>query len=78
MHFNIYLDDATGDRLAGAAQKAGVTRNALIRQAVGVWLARDVQPVWPTAVLAHEGDAMAEPFESHRQALLPPVSDPLA
>ena len=44
MHFNIYLDDQTGQRLTEAAQQAGEHRNAVIRRAVQEWLARRQQP----------------------------------
>ena len=37
MHFNVYFDDETGQRLTAAAQKEGESRNALIRKAVGQW-----------------------------------------
>ena len=77
MHFNIYLDDTTGQQLAVAAQQSGLTRNALIRQAVTVWLAQHTQPRWPDVVMAYQGDASAEPFEAHRQTLTPPALDPL-
>ena len=38
MNFNIYLDDETGQQLNHAAEQAGESRNALIRQAVCDWL----------------------------------------
>ena len=34
MHFNIYLDDETGQRLTTAAKERGENRNAVIRHAV--------------------------------------------
>lgn len=59
MHFNIYLDNQTGQRLTEAAQQAGEHRNAVIRRAVQEWLARRHQP--PPAAMAG-GRAVA-----HRQ-----------
>ena len=49
MHFNIYLDDETGERLTKAAKKAGENRNAVIRQAVQEWLVRRGKPQWTTS-----------------------------
>ena len=42
MHFNIYLDDETGQRLTAAAKELGENGNAVIRQAVQDWLRRQV------------------------------------
>ena len=78
MHFNIYLDDETGQQLNDAAQKAGESRNALIRRAVAEWLERHGRPQWPDEVLSFKGMADMTPFEAGRDKLKPPVADPLA
>jgi len=78
MHFNIYLDDATGQKLNAMAQQVGESRNALIRKAVSEWLAHQSQPQWPQAVLDFTGMADAPRFEAGRDRLKPPVDDPLA
>lgn len=78
MHFNIYLDDATGQKLNAMAQQVGESRNALIRRAVSQWLAHQSQPQWPQAVLDFTGMADAPRFEAGRDRLKPPVDDPLA
>lgn len=78
MHFNIYLDDATGQQLTALAQQVGESRNALIRKAVRDWLSRQSQPQWPDAVLNFKGMADVPRFEDHRDRLKPPVDDPLA
>ncbi|MBS0512872.1 MAG: hypothetical protein JSR42_17020 [Proteobacteria bacterium] len=78
MHFNVYFDDVTGQRLAAVAKGAGESRNALIRKAVDEWLARHAQPQWPDAVMAFEGMPDMPPFEAGRAALRPPADDPLA
>ncbi len=78
MHFNIYLDDALGQQLTAEAQRAGASRNALIRKAIGEWLARQAQPQWPDAVMAFNGLPDMPTFESHRGHLTAPVDDPLA
>lgn len=78
MHFNIYLDDETGERLNRAALEAGESRNALIRRAVGDWLARQGRAQWPEEVLRFEGVADFPPFEGSRDELGPSAGDPLA
>ena len=78
MHFNIYLDDGTGERLTQAAEQAGESRNAVIRRAVQEWLDRRGKPQWPDAVLAFEGDAQMPAFEGGREHLGPASADPLA
>jgi predicted transcriptional regulator len=78
MHFNVYIDDQTGQQLNAAAQQQGQTRNALIRAAVRDWLARQNQPKWPEEVLGFQGMADMPPFEAGREQLKPPVADPLA
>ena len=78
MHFNIYLDDETGEQLNQAAARAGESRNALIRRAVGEWLKREGRPGWPDAVLGFRGLPDVPPFEAGRKDLEPPADDPLA
>lgn len=78
MNFNIYLDDQTGQRLLAAAEHSEQSRNALIRKAVSEWLARNGDAQWPEAVLSFNGAANMPPFESARDTLKPPPSDPLA
>ena len=61
MNFNIYLDDETGAQLNAAAEKAGETRNALIRRAVSEWLKRRGLSQWPDEVRAFTGVAEMVP-----------------
>ncbi|TSE25107.1 hypothetical protein Tther_02603 [Tepidimonas thermarum] len=78
MHFNIYLDDTTGQQLNAMAEQTGESRNALIRKAISEWLAHQSQPQWPEVVANFKGMADAPPFEAGRDKLAPPVEDPLA
>ena len=78
MNFNIYLDDETGAQLTDAAEKAGDTRNAVIRRAVSEWLNRRGCSRWPDEVLAFTGVTEMTRFETHRDTLKPPAADPLA
>lgn len=78
MHFNIYLDDDTGEKLNRAAERMGESRNALIRRAVGEWLKRHGKPEWPEVVLTFEGLTDMPPFEEARRELKSPLGDPFA
>ncbi len=78
VHFNIYLDDETGEKLNHAAEQAGESRNALIRRAVGEWLSRHGMSQWPDEVLNFTGMVHMTPFEASRDKLKPPAADPLA
>jgi hypothetical protein len=78
MNFNIYLDDETGQQLTLAARDSGENRNALIRQAIAEWLARHGKPQWPEAVRNFQGIPDMPTFESSRDQLGAPNSDPLA
>ena len=78
MHFNIYLDDETGERLTAFARQTGESRNAVIRQAVQEWLARRGRSQWPQAVFSFAGGADMPAFEAGREDLVPVKVDPLA
>lgn len=78
MNFNIYLDDQTGQRLVVAAEHYEQSKNALIRKAVSEWLARNGDEQWPEAVMKFNGITDMPPFESGRDTLKLPLSDPLA
>ena len=77
MHFNIYVDDETGERLAELARVAGKSRNAVIREAIAAWVARNRRG-WPQEVLEFDGVRDAPRFEDYRDALTDPADDPLA
>lgn len=78
MHFNVYIDDETGQQLNRAAEQAGETRNALIRKAVSAWLQRQAPAQWPETVLDFAGMSEIPPFEASRDQLKAPADDPLA
>src|SRR5512135_3139516 len=78
MHFNIYLDDETGEQLNHAARQAGESRNAVIRRAVGEWLERHGMSQWPDDVLHFNRMTDLSPLEASRDKLESPAADPLA
>lgn len=78
MHFNIYIDDETGQDLNRAVERGGESRNALIRKAVREWLERQGRQQWPEIVLGFEGVPDLPPFEAGREQFKPLADDPLA
>jgi hypothetical protein len=77
VNFNVYLDDPTVERLNKLARRQSTTRNALIREAVGQFLAQQGPQGWPEAVMAFDGAPDVQPFEAPRKALKAPRKDPL-
>ena len=78
MNFNIYLNDDVGKCLSELARQSGKTRNAVIREAIDLWIARYRCAGWPTAVLEFEGVPDAPKFEGYRDELGRPSADPLS
>lgn len=79
MHFNIYVDDTTGQQLKLQAEKQGETRNALIRRILRAWLQEKADTTkWPALVQNFQGIPATQPFEALRDHLKPPAQDPLA
>lgn len=72
MTFSIHIDEKMRQALEEAVARTGKSRNAIIREAVQAWLARERSATWPKSVLAHRGTRAIEPFEKHRKALRPP------
>jgi predicted transcriptional regulator len=77
VNFNVYVDDITADKLKRLARKTGATRNALVREAIAVYLERGASE-WPAIVTEFEGDASVRAFETARAELAAPVDDPFA
>lgn len=78
MNFNIYLDDQLGDRLTEVAKASKQSRNALIREAISVWLKVNEKSHWPDEIMQFEGIKDFPAFESHREDLAPAKDDPFA
>jgi predicted transcriptional regulator len=78
MHFNIYLDKETAERLNATAAQTQESRNSLIRKAIKSWLDQSQAEQWPVEVLKFEGIEKMASFESTRKELLPANEDPLA
>lgn len=65
MHFNIYVDNQLAHRLTEYAEKQGVTRNALIREALERFITKETQG-WPSEILEFKGIPDFPNFEAAR------------
>lgn len=77
MNFNIYLGEELGHRITSYAEKQGVSRNSLIRQAITEFI-QDKHQCWPDNILEFQGVHDFPAFESNRHELLAPKEDPFA
>lgn len=66
MHFNIYIDDDLSERLMKATADSPKSRNALIREAIDLWLNTYEKTHWPENILQFTGLKDFPAFESHR------------
>lgn len=78
MNINIYLEDSIAKSLNQTVKQMGVTRNAIIREAIKEWIEHHGTKKWPASILHYQGIQGAPAFESLREELLPPSEDPLA
>ena len=77
VNFNVYVDDATAEKLRRLARKTRASRNSLVRSAIAAYLERAASS-WPAIVTGYEGDESVRPFEAARDELVAPVDDPFA
>jgi hypothetical protein len=77
VNFNVYVDDATAEKLKKLARRTGASRNSLVREAIAVYLERGASQ-WPAIVTEFQGDASVKPFEAARTELAPSPVDPFA
>jgi metal-responsive CopG/Arc/MetJ family transcriptional regulator len=78
MNINIYIEDALGNALNEQTKKRGISRNAIVREAIREWVTRHEIKHWPNSVLAFKGISSIDSFESHRIELSSPKEDPFA
>jgi Arc/MetJ-type ribon-helix-helix transcriptional regulator len=76
MNFSVHLNDEMVELLNQTAREKGKTRNALIREAVGEWLARRHPGKWPAEVMSFHGIRGIKRFEADRKKLKPPRRPP--
>lgn len=72
MNFNVYVEDTLGKELEAIAHATGKSRNALIREAIQLWLSQHKKSQWSKAILEFKGVEDSVSFEDYRDELLPP------
>lgn len=76
MNISIYLDMPLAKKAQQYAKKTGTTRNAIIREALRVWLLQHETRSWPKSILNFKGVDEPIVFEKDREELLPPNEAP--
>lgn len=76
MNISIYLEQPLAQKTQQYATKLGITRNAIIREALNDWLILHDTASWPKSILDFQGISDFAPFEEGRKDLLPPDEDP--
>ncbi len=77
MNFNLYLSDQIGKQLNVYAEKQGITRNRLIREAIDLFIQK-MERTWPEEILNFKGIPDFPAFELDRREFISPKEDPLA
>ncbi len=76
MNISIYLEPPLAKKTQQYAEKMGTTRNAIIREAVKVWLLQHDASLWPESVVNFQGISGFPAFEEERDGFLAPTEDP--
>jgi predicted transcriptional regulator len=76
MNFNIDIDDKLGERLIETAKASERDQNAVIIEAISLWLDVNDKSQWPDEVMQFEGVNETTPFEFHRKDLATAETDP--
>lgn len=71
MNFNIYLDKELSQKLFHACETTHKKRNALIREALELYMRQLNQRTWPPSILNFQGVDEIAPFEASRTELGP-------
>ena len=61
-----------------AVKRHGISRNAIIREAIKEWLTSHETKQWPASIMNFKGLENVPSFETNRTELLPPSEDPFA
>lgn len=76
MNISLYLEAPLAKKTQQYAEKMGMTRNAIIREAIKVWLIQHDISSWPQSVLDFQGISDFPPFEEERNNFIAPIEDP--
>ena len=76
MNFNIYLDKGLSQKLSYVCETTHKRRNAIIREALELYIRQLTQRTWPPSILNFQGLEGIEPFEATRKELGPDQRTP--
>lgn len=71
MNFNIYVDDNLGRKIDCLANKTGMKRNAIVREALSSWIEQQEKSQWPASVIQWQGTDGEIAFDAYRTDLKP-------
>jgi hypothetical protein len=69
MHFHVYLDQELGEEVRIICQKTHKKRNAVVREALRLYIHQQKKKTWPDSILAFRGIKDFPAFESYRKDL---------
>lgn len=69
MNFHVYLDDKLGQEVQMLCQTTRKKRNAIIREALQMYIQAQKKAAWPNSILSFKGISKFPPFESYRKEL---------
>lgn len=78
MNFNFSLDEQLSKQLTDAATNSNKSINAIVNEALSLWLKNNEKSEWPDHILAYEGMPDLPAFKSHREETVGSKSDPFA
>lgn len=76
MNLNVYLENDLAQSLNQLVKKTHQPRNAIIREALRVWIINNQVTQWPVSILNYKGMPDFPSFESHRVDLADQDEDP--
>jgi hypothetical protein len=71
MNFHVYLDEELGREIQQICLTTHKKRNAVVREALRLYVKQQKTAVWPESVLSFQGIKDFPPFELSRNELLP-------
>ena len=78
MNISIYLEDPLAKQLNLYAKLIHTSRNTIIREAIKEWIKQHQTKQWSSAIMDFKGIPDMPTFESHRNELSPPQTDPFS
>lgn len=69
MHFHVYLDDGLAQNMARFCDETHKKRNAVVREALQLYLEQQQKKQWPPEILSFQGVDDFPAFESFRSEL---------